>query len=223
MHKSRKCTVPACNSRHHAKGFCKPHWDRWRRYDNPLGGTTFEGQPLAWLKAHVNYSGKECLLWPFARDNYVYARIRLNNRNSHAHSWMCERTHGPRPNRNHVCAHSCGRGNDGCLNPRHLRWATKSQNQLDRRAHATDPRGEGHPLVRLDSSSVLTIYWRAWAGELHQNIANQFGIDRKYVSKIKHRHVWQHILPTNRINSDPPRRPQHDPRSTQEDQERPQA
>jgi hypothetical protein len=36
---------------------------------------------------------------------------------------MCELVNGPPP-LGALAAHSCGRGHDGCVDPRHLRWAT---------------------------------------------------------------------------------------------------
>lgn len=33
----RKCSVDACDSAHDARGFCPSHYNRWKRYGDPLG------------------------------------------------------------------------------------------------------------------------------------------------------------------------------------------
>lgn len=33
------CTVPGCGGRHYARGWCHPHYGRWYRHGDPLGGS----------------------------------------------------------------------------------------------------------------------------------------------------------------------------------------
>jgi hypothetical protein len=87
-----------------------------------------------WVLAHIDHSdSEECLIWPFARKGCGYvsiggARILL-------HRLMCEFRNGSPPTPEHYAAHSCGRGQDGCVNPCHVRWKTSSENQLERFEH----------------------------------------------------------------------------------------
>lgn len=33
----RRCSVRGCRSTHYGRGYCRPHWARWRRTGDPLG------------------------------------------------------------------------------------------------------------------------------------------------------------------------------------------
>lgn len=97
-----------------------------------------KGKAFAWMQAHVAYEGDECLTWPFSRDGRVgRGRIQHNGKQAWAHRFMCELAHGPAPTPKHQAGHNCGKGHEGCVNPRHLEWKTNAQNQLDRAAHGT--------------------------------------------------------------------------------------
>ncbi len=50
---------------------------------------------------------------------------------------MCILAHGEPPTPKHQTAHSCGKGHEGCINPRHLSWKTNQENSLDKREHGT--------------------------------------------------------------------------------------
>ena len=94
------------------------------------------GEAIAWLLAHVGHEGDDCLLWPFGRDNRVgRGRVQFRGKLEWAHRAMCTLAHGEPPTPKHQAAHSCGNGHLGCINQRHLKWATNSENQHDRRAH----------------------------------------------------------------------------------------
>jgi hypothetical protein len=86
-----------------------------------------------WLRDHRDYPHDYCLIWPFAR-NAEYGRgiAGIVGKSPHAHRVMCEMVHGPAPSTKHQAAHSCGNGHLGCVNPRHLKWATNSENQIER-------------------------------------------------------------------------------------------
>jgi hypothetical protein len=57
-----------------------------------------------------------------------------------AHRVMCEIAHGPKPAPGFVAAHTCGKGREGCVNPRHLRWASQKENMADKLLHGTSNR-----------------------------------------------------------------------------------
>lgn len=93
-----------------------------------------KGKGAAWLRAHVSYHGNDCLPWPFFRDPRVgRGRVGFEGHQYWAHRLMCEWAHGEPPTPKHQAAHECGKGHYGCVNPRHLRWKTNSENQIDRR------------------------------------------------------------------------------------------
>lgn len=86
---------------------------------------------MRWIRDHLDYQEDWCLIWPFGRTSHGYGTIRRDDKQMGAHRYICELVHGAAPD-GHQAAHSCGRGADGCVNPRHLCWKTPSENQHDR-------------------------------------------------------------------------------------------
>lgn len=145
-----------------------------------------------WLLAHVDYAGDDCLTWPFARMPDGRGGVKFRGKQLTAARAMCELAHGSPPSSKHEAAHSCGKGNAGCVNPRHLRWATHVENEADKIEHGTRPRGERQGSSKLKASDVVAI--RAMHGTMSQSkIAAQFGVQKSTVFKIVHRLRWGHI------------------------------
>ncbi|WP_409574795.1 HNH endonuclease [Sphingopyxis sp. PET50] len=100
---------------------------------------------------------------------------------------VCERKNGPEPFPGAQAAHFCG--NATCVNPSHLRWATKSENELDKVKHGTHHRGERHHNRSLTEEDVRRIR-KLCQTMLHREVASMFGIHRMTVGKIARRKRW---------------------------------
>lgn len=87
---------------------------------------------MQWIQLHQAYEHDWCLIWPFGRNSTGYGQLLRDGRQQYAHRYICQLVHGEPPTESHQAAHSCGRGEDGCVNPRHLSWKTPSENQHDR-------------------------------------------------------------------------------------------
>ncbi|RAK68809.1 hypothetical protein DJ019_02000 [Phenylobacterium kunshanense] len=146
--------------------------------------------PLRWLREHLDWQSDDCLIWPFGRTGMGYGAVYpKGDRQQMAHRWVCEQVHGPQPADRPWVAHSCGNGHKGCVNPRHLRWATPKENGEDRCAHGNAPRGEAHRGARLTESEVRQI--RRLAGTLSlRQVAKQFGVTSGAVSAIRSGRTW---------------------------------
>lgn len=97
-----------------------------------------EGETFKWLLAHASYDSDECLIWPYSIDNYGgYGHLGYNGKMYLAHRLMCILAHGEPPTPKHQASHSCGKGHEGCVNPKHISWKTTSDNLKDRRKHGT--------------------------------------------------------------------------------------
>lgn len=94
-----------------------------------------DSELMAWIEANRDHRGDECLIWPFSTARSGYGSFTRNGKCFYVHRYMCEYANGPAPSARPFAAHSCGRGQFGCVNPRHLIWKTNSQNQLDRHGH----------------------------------------------------------------------------------------
>jgi hypothetical protein len=84
---------------------------------------------------------------------------------------------------------SCGQGKRGCVHPEHLRWATQSENELDKALHGTDIRGEKHHNSKLTLKDVLEI--RACSKTMNKTqIAKRYNVTRAAIQDILHRRTW---------------------------------
>lgn len=192
----KPCSVEGCNGNAHylakgARGMCASHDRRWRLYGDPNEGRVSPGEPLRWAReVAVLFDGDGCLTWPFSRfpDGYG-ALVTPDARSSRASRVICTFSHGEPPSSHHEAAHSCGKGHEGCVSPKHLRWATKAENAADRTDHGTHGRGDENGMSKLTEDDVLEI--RSLQGAMTQQaIANLFGVDRTQVGNILRRKQW---------------------------------
>lgn len=190
------CSIPECGKRHFGHGYCNSHYLRLRRHGDPLGGRTSPGVPLAWLNEHLNFTGDECLAWPFADDGKGYGVVNIEGRQEYAHRVVCAKIHGLAPSPDHEVAHSCGHGHLGCVNWKHLRWATRSENHKDKLGHGTHNRGEQCPTVRITENDARQIL--ALKGRMFQkDIAEKFGVTFQHISNIHLGKRWGWIETAN--------------------------
>lgn len=139
------------------------------------------------------YDGDECLLWPFS-DIKGYGQIRRNGRPQLVHRLVCEAHYGPPPTPAHHAAHSCGSGHLGCVAKRHIKWKTPSENEADKLAHGTAPRGEKCGTSKLTNPEVKAIRrLKELTGLASDTIAKSFNVSRRTVDRIVSRDIWTDI------------------------------
>lgn len=176
---------------------CEGHYTHWRRGQVPhdlrcARTETKVGAHLQWLIDRRDFGDDDCLTWPFGRNRDGRGQVAVNNRSRQAHRVMCELANGPAPSRRHEAAHSCGNGHLGCVNPRHLRWATHAENLADQIEHDTRSWGERHVLHKLTERAVREI--RALHGmETNAVLAARFGVANGTIAKVALRQRWKHI------------------------------
>lgn len=186
-----KCRVEGCEHVGALKaGMCAAHHHRQLRYGDPrVQMRPGNGATEEWVRAHATFSGDDCLFWPFGRSTAGYGVATSDGRRIGAARLMCEVAHGPPPTPDHEAAHSCGKGHEGCVSPRHLRWATPIENQADKVEHGTSYRGERHWQNKLSEGDVRKIR-RLIGVEPQSKIATMFGINQCTVSEIKTGRKW---------------------------------
>jgi HNH endonuclease len=133
-----------------------------------------------WLMDNVEHRGDNCLTWPFSCAR-GYGHFKYLGKFRYAHRYMCELAHGDAPE-GHEAAHSCGRGDQGCVNPRHLSWKTKSDNQRDCRMHGTQAKHRTSRYGKLTAGQVIEI---RTSGEKQCDLAKQFGVHETTISNIR--------------------------------------
>ena len=159
-----------------------------RMAKSPICCIENRGKPLKFFNSALSYRGDDCLIWPYAK-SHGYGMMRRDSKYRAVHRLVCESIHGAAPSPKHQAAHSCGNGNLGCINPRHLRWATRIENAADTIIHGTHNRGERCANAKLSSHDVIEI--RAMAGTMtHKEISKMFGVGRQTVTDIISRRWW---------------------------------
>jgi len=154
---------------------------------------TKDGEPFRfYCDVVLPYDGDECLIWPYGRTGRGYARVRADGKEQYVYRLLCEERDGPPPTPKHQAAHSCGKGRAGCVNKRHVRWATRSENEADKVLHGTSNRGSRQGGARLTEADVLKI--KSMKGQFTTTeIARQFGVARMTIGCIFNGRSWRHV------------------------------
>ncbi len=157
MSQSGICAIEGCGKKRKAypkgsSGFyplCTMHLER-RRKGFPMDAPCMK-RPSSELdeffEKAVACKDDACLIWPFKRHNKTkYAiwtrttdggKVVRGRRSPYIAREICYRLYGEPPTPEHQAAHSCGKGHEGCVNGSHLRWATPSENENDKKGHGT--------------------------------------------------------------------------------------
>lgn len=179
------------------KGLCLRHYGRLQRNGDPTAGRAADGVPLSFIDVAVAFESDECLEWPYATDGNGYGVVHFDGRQWRATRLVLQRVTGEHPDpKLFEAAHAPGIcHNTRCINPRHIRWATKAENSADRVIDKTDNRGERNHWNILTEQQVRSIRAdprinrRGGMAEL----AAEYGVTRGAISSIKYRHSWKHV------------------------------
>ena len=137
------CVVHRCDNPPRCRGFCRLHYDRWRKTGDPmltLRDTLREDR--FWSRVDA---GGDCWEWTGNRNTKGYGRVWWDSGQRPAHRKAYELLIGPIPDGlqiDHLCR------NPGCVNPDHLEPVTMQENI--RRGAPKGPRRKqnckrGHP------------------------------------------------------------------------------
>lgn len=186
------CSIPGCGKTVDARQLCAVHYKRLRMYGDPLRGPPVGITPGTTAKYILEnvlpYDGDECLLWPYARNSAGYGHVGRNGRNILVTRIVCEAKYGAgRPG--DEAAHKCGNGHNGCVAPKHLRWATHIENKSDEIAHGTRARGQACPQSKLTEDSVREIR-RVGKSMPRKELAVQYGVSPSNISQILRGFSW---------------------------------
>lgn len=189
----RICSIPDCDKPAiNFRGWCRTHYSRFLKHGSPIGGQTFRGAPTKFIEEAVASEWlDDCLTWPFCRTADGYASINYKGRRTLASMIVCQKAHGPRPS-NHEAAHSCGNGNLGCVNPKHLRWATPKENSADKLIHGTHNRGENCGMAKLTGEAVSKIRSALTDGAAINDLAERYHVSPRTIRHIRDGDRWSY-------------------------------
>jgi hypothetical protein len=185
------CTVAGCERRCEAKGLCQTHYRRLQRgqpLDSPVRKHTSSGAPEDWLRAHTNFAGGGCLIWPFRRK--ANGRAAIGTGSGQAHRLMCEIVHGLAPFPGAQATHDCGNGHLGCVNPRHLSWKTTRENALDRWTHGTMASCERAPAAKITKQIAAEIRLLHSLGWKLPSLSKRFGLSKSATHAVIRHKTW---------------------------------
>jgi hypothetical protein len=106
------------------------------------------------------------------------------------HRLVLEAFVGPAPN-GHECAHGDGNPANNAL--ANLRWATRHDNQMDRRVHGTMVVGAKHHMSKLDAEKVRELRMRRASGETLKSLGERFGVSAMAVWHAAKGTTWAHV------------------------------
>lgn len=172
MATKRICRIDGCDNTAVAMNYCYAHYASAMTTGEPLAALmpqTFD-VPVAFLsrvngkqqvrdfiESLLKNPPEECVAWPFSMNKRsLRGIIMIDDMTRIAPREICRMAHGEPPwGRNHA-AHWCGKGHEGCVNPKHLRWATPSENQQDTHNHAAqiDPGYDKKYRARLRAQAL---------------------------------------------------------------------
>lgn len=144
-----------------------------------------KGRNLVWLQERTSHSGDECLIWPFGRMDKGYGQVKYGDKIGKAHRVMCILAHGEPPSPTHHAAHSCGKGHEGCVNPRHLSWKTPRENRIDSNLHGT---GNVPKPRRLTFDQVQEI--RGKGDKTLKVLSEEYGVHPDTISRVRRGKFW---------------------------------
>lgn len=187
----RLCKLEDCSLPHNSKGFCKPHYSRWRRHGDPRKGRSMNGAGLNFLKNIINTKSKNCIIWPFGMISTGYGLVRDNGASLTAHRLSLILSKGQPPkDRSFACHKPVICHNRACVNPNHLYWGSGKDNNSDRLLDGTDDHGSKNPRAKLNEAQVLMIRKDM---RTCLEIANDYGVARTTISSVKNGHNWKGV------------------------------
>ena len=135
------CSVEGCPNPFKGKGYCNLHYQRLRKYGDPLGGGRMANEvqdPAERISESSIWMEDGCLLWigSYGGGSATggYGKLRHRGRRVYAHRYAYEAKHGPIPagrSVNHIC------GNTLCVYWGHLEL-TSHQENLQYRVRGSD-------------------------------------------------------------------------------------
>ena len=96
---------------------------------------------------------------------------------------------GPRPVGMYA-AHGNGDAQDN--RAENLRWATRHENEMDKRKHGTCQRGQRNPMARLTTDAVLCI--RSEPKTPLKELAGRYGVNVNTIKKVRYGRTWGHLM-----------------------------
>lgn len=196
--KFKACLIEGCNKNAHsraqgARGWCRMHYSRWRAHGDPKGGRAYHFDAMAFMLKTVANPPNECVIWPYGIQGNGYGRVVYKGKVLGAHrlAWELYNKRKLRPGML-ACHKPIECHNRSCMNPLHIREASRKENCEDMVLDGTRLLGEDTASAKLSASDVVRI--RQLANHKSQTeIAKIFGVSVSNISRILSGQTWKHV------------------------------
>lgn len=145
------------------------------------------GKAQDFLKQAASSSTDECILWPYTKYPIGYGQVRFNGYRTSAHRASLILATGKNP-ADKDAAHTCR--NRACVNPRHLFWASRSENILQKHLDGSFFARGKRTLRPEDICPIRKRY--ALHGDA-ASIAKDYGVCRDTIYAITSGRTWRHV------------------------------
>lgn len=184
---TRACDLDGCERKHHANGLCKKHSEK-KRITGTLEPIHHKYQSI--MADAVKSNIDECIIWPSRLGAGGYGVVTHEGKQTPVHRVVLIKAKGLPPSPSHVAAHAPVICHDRrCINPKHLRWATRAENEADKALDGTRAFGEFNGNAKLTDGEVKSIKADQ---RKNRDIAEEFGVSRSLVSMLKGGKRWKH-------------------------------
>jgi hypothetical protein len=136
-----------------------------------------------------------CVEWAKYRDKNGYGQCGHKGKKVFAHRLAYVQAHGLQLEDidGLQVRHTCD--NPPCVNPDHLLLGTNADNMRDKieRGRARSPRGSAVGNAKLTEADIPKIRAMLARGELHKDIAREFGVSMRPIHQIAAGKTWRHV------------------------------
>lgn len=182
------CAVPDCGKLKQRRDWCSQHYQRWKRYGDPLAVTELmlsrERIAAFWREVdqHDGRDRDECLEWPAGRNSAGYGITGQHGEGIVSRAvWVGQ--FGRIPDGLLVC-HRCD--NPPCAWPSHLFLGTPADNSADmlRKGRHRHLAGDLNPRTTLSDATVVEVRARAAVGAIYGELAEELGVHVTTIYRI---------------------------------------
>ena len=189
------CSVETCGRDARNLGWCVRHYQRWRKYGNPLGGGRFHrprnmsfGEAVEWYLSRAEKDG-ECLISTNRTNSRGYVIVAINGRRWRLHRAVLVHCLGRELKADEEARHRCHRTE--CIKPDHLEAGSHQDNMDDMvragRGRSGQRSGENNSAAVFTSAQVEDIRIQHSSGVSQAELARRFQSNSATICRIVNR------------------------------------
>lgn len=189
------CSAENCNRQIIARGFCTKHYQQFNKR-GVVNGPRLRRKTRAFLEDIP--ATDRCVIWPFGKSGGGYGVAKYGGKSTSAHRISLIIHVGPPPSNEMEAGHDpilCN--NKLCINPRHLRWVSRRENENDKIIAGTRTRGVKASTSNLTEANVLIVFR---SNEPVKQAAERLSVHTETIKRIRSGATWGWLTLAPEIN-----------------------